>query len=125
MSRSGYKGIALAVAAAVLSSCSVMGHQKVEGWPALRVVEETVADEVMLARCSRHDPVPLACAEIFIDVGLCRITYSERFAPEWVKEHERLHCAGFDHFGSSTMQGILERHLQRKRAGTLYKEAAL
>lgn len=116
---------ALTALSIALSGCSIMGHQKVEGWPTLRVVEETVADEVMLARCSRYNAVPFACAEIFIDVGLCRITYSERFAPEWVKEHERLHCAGFDHFGSSSMQGILERHLQRKKAGTLYKEAAL
>ena len=116
---------AILLAMAALSGCSVMGHQKVEGWPSLRVIEETVADEIMLARCSRYDPVPFACAEIFMDAGICRITLSERFAPEWIKEHERLHCAGFDHFGSSSMKGILERYLKRKQAGTLYKEAAL
>ena len=123
MAKSCYTAILLVSAA--LSGCSVMGHQQVEGWPSLRILEETVADEIMVARCSRYDPVPFACAEIFMDAGICRITLSERFAPEWIKEHERLHCAGFDHFGSSSMKGILERYLKRKQAGTLYKEAAL
>lgn len=116
MAKSSY---AAALLVSLLSGCSIMGHQKVEGWPPLRIVEETVADEVMLSRCSRYDPMPFACAEIFMSIGICRITLSERFAPEWVKEHERLHCAGFDHLGSTAMRDILQRYLEKKARAAL------
>lgn len=96
-----------------IAACSVIDHQRVEGWPELQVVEHRVPAEEMVARCQKYvgaASLPLACAEFKLAARRCDIWLSESFAPRAVVEHERLHCAGYDHVGSTNMKRLLEAH---------------
>jgi hypothetical protein len=107
-----------ALIAALLSlssaACATIGHQKVEGWPALEVVEHYVPHARMRERCARYagfGTTPLACAEFHFAARQCHIWFSADFPPSrGVIDHERLHCAGYDHVGESTMKELLARH---------------
>ena len=92
----------------------MIGHQKVEGWPELQVVEHRVPADEMLARCRKYagfGGLPLACAEFNLAARRCDIWLNQSFAPQPLVEHERLHCAGYDHVGSTNMQRFLASHL--------------
>ena len=96
-----------------VAACSVIDHQRVEGWPELQIVEHRVPAEEMVARCQKYTgaaSLPLACAEFKLAARRCDIWLSESFAPRAVVEHERLHCAGYDHVGSTNMKRFLEAH---------------
>lgn len=97
----------------LLSGCSVMSHQQVEGWPRLEIVEHYVKHDQMVERCARYvgfGMVPAACAEFDLAGGKCHIWFSsESMTPRFIVEHERLHCAGFDHVGSTNMRNALAR----------------
>jgi hypothetical protein len=96
----------------LLAGCSTMNHERVEGWPELRIVEHRVPADEMMQRCRKYagfGAVPLACAEFNLAAGRCDIWLSERFAPDPIVEHERLHCRGYDHVGSSGMREFLAR----------------
>ena len=114
----------LAAAAALLPACSTIdSHEKVEGWPQLRIVEHFIPDDAMRRRCAKYVPLglmPEACAEFYFDRGECHIWYSADFRPQpYVMEHERLHCRGFDHPGGSSLQEALARYnAERRAAGT-------
>jgi len=109
-----------AVLALLTAGCSVMGHQKVEGWPALAIVEHYVPHAEMRDRCARYTgfgAMAEACAEFNLVARQCHIWYSADFPPQdWIKEHERLHCAGYDHVGSSGMRLFLQAYLARQPA---------
>ena len=94
--------------------CTTVGHEKVEGWPALQVVEHHVPHETMLRRCSKYvgfGMVPLACAEFDFAAARCHIWYSIEEPPaRSIEEHERLHCEGYDHVGETKMQEYLARY---------------
>jgi hypothetical protein len=115
-------GIALLACLAALSAgCATIDqHEKVAGWPDLKLVEHYVPDEVMRKRCSKYVPLglfPEACAEFYFDRGECHVWYSAQFPPQpFVKEHERLHCQGYGHPGSSNMKDILARYQAAQRA---------
>lgn len=99
--------------AALLSACSSMDHERVEGWPQLEIVEHRVPAETMLERCRKYagfGSVPLACAEFNLVARRCDIWLSESFAPSGVVEHERLHCRGYDHLGDTNMRDFLARY---------------
>lgn len=74
-------------------------------WPKLRVVEHYVPSAVMRDRCSRfvsRFALPEACAEWHFRANECHIFFSSDFPPaDWIVQHERQHCAGYDHPGST------------------------
>ena len=74
-------------------------------WPVLAVIEHRVPHAVMRDRCGRFTPwyaSPEACAEWHFAQGECHIYFSADFPPAaWIAEHERMHCAGYDHPGST------------------------
>src|SRR5688572_14016612 len=96
-----------------VAACSAIEHQRVEGWPELQIVEHRVPAEEMVSRCQKYTgaaSLPLACAEFKLAARRCDIWLSESFAPRAIVEHERLHCAGYDHVGSTNMKRFLEAH---------------
>jgi hypothetical protein len=115
--------LALAALAALLPACSTIdSHEKIAGWPELRIVEHFVPDAAMRTRCAKYVPfglMPEACAEFYFDRGECHIWYSADFRPQpYVMEHERLHCEGFDHPGGSSLREALARYnAERRTAG--------
>lgn len=100
----------------VISACTVIGHEQVQGWPQLQVFEHHVPTAEMRERCAKYTGFgvsPEACAEFRLAENRCDIWYSADFPPTAaIIEHERLHCAGYDHVGQKHMQAILERHLR-------------
>ena len=99
--------------AAIVCGCSTIGHEKVAGWPALRVVEHRVPNNVMRDRCMKYvgfGMSPEACAEFNFATGVCDIWLSADFPPAaWVVEHERDHCLGYEHAGEHELRNILAR----------------
>ena len=95
-----------------LSGCAAMdGHQRVAGWPQLEVIEHHVSNHEMRDRCSPYvgfGMSPMGCTLFFLDQGEAHIYVSRDFPSQSTLEHERLHAAGYDHVGSSSMQAILK-----------------
>jgi hypothetical protein len=91
-----------------LAACTVVGHQRTEGWPQLKVTEHYVTHVVMRDKCSKYVAFgmsPVACAEFDLNAGTCDIWFSAEFPPPpAVAEHERMHCAGYDHIGGNAMK---------------------
>jgi hypothetical protein len=110
----------LAVLAALAAGCSAVGHHRVEGWPKLEIVEHYVPHAEMRDRCVRYvgwGMEPAACAEFDLARGKCHIWFSADFPPQkFIIDHERLHCAGYDHVGSTAMERFLERHVAGQAA---------
>lgn len=116
------KRLLVVAALAALSGCATIDThvQPDPAWPRLKVTEHEVSAVEMLGRCYRYLSLgmkllggfPLACAEFNLEQGWCRIYYTS-WATEGVKEHERLHCEGFDHPGSTQ----LTDHARAWRAG--------
>ena len=103
----------LLLLAAALSGCTVIGHEKIEGWPALEMVEHYVSHKEMRDRCGKYTgpfSSPEACAEFNLETKRCDIWYSADFPPpQFVVEHERLHCSGVDHIGETEMRDFFTR----------------
>lgn len=107
--------------AALAAGCTTINsHQHVEGWPQLEIVEHYVPHREMQDRCVRYvgfGMAPEACAEFDLAARKCHIWYSaESLRLKFVREHERLHCAGYDHVGSTAMQQFLTQHQIRQAA---------
>jgi hypothetical protein len=99
--------------AMLVTACSTMDHERVEGWPELQIVEHHVPAPAMLERCRKYagfGSVPLACAEFNLVARRCDIWLSEGFALSAIVEHERLHCRGYDHVGATNMRDFLARY---------------
>lgn len=115
-------GRSFAILAALLAGCTTMDHERVAGWPELQVVEHYVPHARMRNRCARYvgfGMSPMACAEFDLAGGRCHIWYSAEPPPSrFIVDHERLHCAGYDHAGSTSMQQLLKRHLAGKNSGS-------
>ena len=109
---------ALVLLAALLPACATIDdHQRVVGWPELEVVEHYVPERQMQERCQRYvgfGMVPMACAEFDLAARKCHIWYSADSRPMgFIRRHERLHCAGYDHIGSTGMQRFLDQYTAR------------
>ena len=91
----------------------MVGHQKVEGWPQLTVVEHYVPHWQMRDRCVKYAPFgmsPEACAEFNLETRTCDLWFSADFPPpKSFIEHERMHCDGYDHIGETNMRDFLAR----------------
>jgi hypothetical protein len=94
-----------------LGACTSIGHEKVEGWPELTVVEHYVPHHVMRDRCVKYTPFgssPEACAEFNLAEKRCDLWFSADFPPpKAFIQHERMHCAGYDHVGETNMRNFL------------------
>ena len=107
------KRILIVLLAAASAACSTVGHEKVEGWPELMIVEHHVPAGDMYERCRKYvafGMLPMACAEFNLATRRCDIWYIEGFSPRAVVEHERLHCRGYDHVGETGMRDFLVRY---------------
>ena len=115
------RAVLLALAAAgvatFLGGCSTIDPQnRVEGWPDLQVTEFRVAYEEMRSRCDRYvafGMIPLACAEFNLNARSCHIWLDRDYAPAHIVEHERMHCSGHDHFGSTHMADMYKQWSSR------------
>jgi len=108
---------ALVLLAALLTGCSAIEHQRVEGWPELEVVEHFVPHREMQDRCVKYvgfGMSPEACAEFDLAARKCHVWYSADPLPMgFIRKHERLHCAGYDHVGSTGMGQFLHQYQLR------------
>jgi hypothetical protein len=102
----------LPLAFLLLGACSTVGHERVEGWPELTIVEHRVSASEMYDRCRKYvgfGALPMACAEFNLATRRCDIWLIQGFAPRSIVEHERLHCRGHDHVGETSMRDFLAR----------------
>lgn len=103
-----------------LAGCTLIGHERVEGWPELEIVEHHVPHRVMRDRCMKYVPwymSPEACAEFDFAARRCDLWFSADFPPPaYIVEHERNHCRGYEHVGDGTLRGILAEHVGRQDA---------
>jgi len=102
-----------AVFVATSAACTSIGHEKVEGWPELEIIEHRVSSDEMYQRCSKYvafGMLPMACAEFNLATRRCDIWLVKDFAPKNIVEHERLHCLGYDHVGETAMRDFLVRY---------------
>src|SRR6185503_10386594 len=98
----------------LLAGCSSIDHVKVDGWPALEVVERYVARSELHERCKEYVTgfamLPVACAQFDFVNRRCYVWYNADDPPTAATiEHERLHCQGYDHPGEATMRDLLKR----------------
>lgn len=108
-----HRGIVALGGFLLLAGCGALNEYPVEGWPTLTVVEHHVAESAMRERCSRYVSMgmtPMACAEVDLHAARCDIWYGSGTPPAYVVEHERMHCQGYDHAGSTTMEEMLRRY---------------
>lgn len=107
-----WAGVARALLFVSLVSCSAMSSTGIEGWPRLEVREHYLPHAEMRTRCAKYvgfGATAYACMEVRFDLSRCDIYYSADFPPQaWVIEHERKHCAGFDHAGETTLRDALK-----------------
>lgn len=111
--RRWFSALAVLVAAPLAGACTIVGHEKVEGWPTLEIVEHHVPNHVMRDACVKYMPPtfsPMACAEFDLGRRKCHIWLSADFPSESLLEHERLHCNGYDHVGGTTLKSLMARH---------------
>ncbi len=107
------KRAALILSFLLLNACTTVGHEKVEGWPELAIVDHRVSAGAVYDRCRKYvafGMLPMACAEFNLATRRCDIWLMEGFAPRSVVEHERLHCQGHDHVGETGMRNFLARY---------------
>lgn len=101
----------LAAVLLLASGCTIIGHERVDGWPHLQIVEHHVPHHAMRERCAKYAPPmmsPEACAEFYFAEGECHLWFSADFPPtREIVAHERLHCRGFEHVGENAMAGFL------------------
>ena len=73
-------------------------------WPELRQFVTRVSPEQARRVCQRSEGHFLGCAVLDFDKGTCRI-YLASDDPA-VYQHERFHCAGYDHVGVPKGGGV-------------------
>jgi hypothetical protein len=104
--------VGFAVFTAALAGCAVIDrHERVPGWPELKIVEHQVATQEMRDRCARFVPpyqFTEGCTIFHFDRGEAHIYVSKDYPSRLVLEHERWHAAGYDHVGSASMRRLLE-----------------
>jgi hypothetical protein len=97
-----------------IGACTAIGGAPVPGWPDLQIVEHHVPHSAMRDHCQRYvgfGQSPAACAEFDFRARRCDIWYSADFPPqEFIIEHERLHCRGYEHIGEHHLREALQRY---------------
>lgn len=88
---------------------TIDSHERIAGWPELKVVEHRVSFDEVRARCKKYaGPLmtPLGCTEFHFARSEAHIYVTPELAMDSVLEHERLHAAGYDHVGSDNMRRL-------------------
>ena len=99
------------IATLMLSACSTIdAHTPApSGWPALRIVivDDPYADKGIEVYCSPSNlfAYHMACAVPDFAQQTCFIYARSR--DKWLIDHEKLHCAGYDHPGGSSIRKIM------------------
>jgi len=110
-----------------LGGCTTIGHQKVEGWPQLTVIEHHVPHYVMRGPLREvravgylaGGPAPSSTSRRAPATSGSAPTSRRRRA--FVK-HERMHCEGYDHVGETQMRDFPRAaNLEQTRAITLVR----
>jgi len=103
----------------LLAACSTIDHSPAPSdWPKLKVNEHYVSSREMRNQCVKYTgpgESPMACAEIDLDSRKCDIWLDKDFLSSWIIEHERMHCAGHDHIGGTTIQRMMEEYRAGKK----------
>jgi hypothetical protein len=104
--------VKFALLALLASGCTIvdMNRPPPADWPELRVIEQRASFLDLQRVCNPGTPLAISlligviqsCAWIYFDRGECVIWSTEDASPE-VLEHERAHCAGYDHIAGSTL----------------------
>ena len=95
---------ALMLLALLLSGCTTIEHgSEPKDWPRLSIDVRKVSYVEVLKRCSKYNPAPIACAEIYFRTMTC-VVWVTPDVPRYVMDHELGHCNGADHFGESTLR---------------------
>jgi hypothetical protein len=112
----------LSLVLAAAACATIDQHEKVSGWPELRVVEHRIPDGALRKHCSKYvafGMLPEACSEFYFDRGECHVWFNADYPPQpYVVKHELLHCQGYDHPGDHNLRDILARYEAQKRART-------
>ena len=120
--------VGLAALLAALGGCAVIDkHERVPGWPELKIVEHYVPAAEMRTRCTPYAPplsLPFGCTLFYLNEGEAHIYVSKEYPAPWVLEHERLHAAGYDHVGSTSMLRMLETWRKEQERRVLAKVLA-
>lgn len=90
-------------------------------WPRLKVYRHVVSGAEVIKRCYRYVPtgskllggIPQACAEVNFYRMRCDIWITADASPE-VREHEELHCLGFEHPGDKTLTNAWTAFKERR-----------
>lgn len=105
-----------ALIALMLAGCSSIDYtRRVEGWPVLAAKIDYVSEDEMQTRCGKYSmwlEQALACAEFYLDKGVCQVWLTE--STRWAKEHELAHCDGYDHVGGESMRTMLQQWKETK-----------
>jgi len=115
--------LAVLAACGALAGCSVMNnHEKVPGWPELKIIEHHVLHAEMRDRCRIAVSIfasPEGCTYFYLDQGEAHIYVSKEFPSDAVLRHERLHAAGYDHIGSKNMRRLLDNWKAKRALSSL------
>lgn len=110
---------AIIIAALLLAGCSTMSETPPPAdWPHMRVVEHTgLGFWETQKKCYKYLSLPMkllgsfamGCAEFYFATGECHVYYMGE-PSKLVRDHEREHCQGFDHSGSTDVAQSWERY---------------
>ncbi len=127
MKKTFARGISALLIAACASGCALIDPtNRVEDWPQLKVVEHDLPYAEMYKACQPYIgpwDAPLACTVFYLDSGEAHIYVAKglKFGP--IVEHERMHAAGYDHYGSTHMKEVLAGWKAKKAADEEQAEA--
>lgn len=107
---------------ALLVACTTISHQRVEGWPELKVTVHEVNYFQVLKHCYTSvslvwrvmGALPMACAWIDLAAKTCDIYIGTGDNDPSILEHELAHCAGGEHVGSTQLADYLKAHREIK-----------
>jgi len=99
--------LAAAILAMTLTACTAIDthRQPPSDWPALTVNVQKVGFWELQRVCGGNVLMQyFGCAIIYFAMMLCRIYYAaDDESAEYVIGHEKMHCRGHDHIGSSAL----------------------
>ena len=103
----------LILALAFLAGCTFIDNHTPPpaGWPSLRVeiVEDTYGEKGINYYCGPSNPIVwrIGCAVPNFLAGVCHVYVRDLDNKELI-EHERKHCAGYDHPGGDSIRRIMD-----------------
>ncbi len=127
MKKTFSRSICTLLIAASAGGCALIDPMnRVDDWPQLKVVEHDLPYAEMYKACQPYiGPLdaPLACTVFYLDAREAHIYVAKglKFGP--IVEHERMHAAGYDHYGSTHMKVVLASWKAKKAAEEAQAEA--